>query len=186
MIRSFLQGKRKDQFKPISYVLVLSTAYFILSQLSGENTWLGDLLSGFSAGMTDEGSDREIPNIIIWLAKNYAYSTLLLLPLFSFASYLAFRSFGKHFLEHMVLNAYITGQQAFFYSFFLLLHLTIDSKILEILPFVLSMGYNFWVFWHFFRSGNRVLNILRSAFTYLLYFILSTGLFFLFFALTNL
>ncbi len=176
MIRAFLQGKRKDHFKPISYVLVLSTAYFIISQLTGENTWLGDVVMGFSEGITDEGSDREVPAILVWFSNNYAYATLLSLPIFSLSSYLAFRSFNRHFLEHMVLNAYITGQQAFFYSFSLLIHPFFDSEMLEIGPFVLSVLYNFWVFWHFFASGNRVLNILRSVFTYLLYLVLSTVL----------
>ena len=46
-IRDFLNGKRKDHFKPIAYALVLSTIYFLISRIAEQNTLVEDLISGF-------------------------------------------------------------------------------------------------------------------------------------------
>lgn len=103
-LNEFLDGKRKNHFKPVAYVLTLSTVYFLISQVTNQNTWIEDLISGWTDGATAGKSGNEIPKILTWFAKNYAYSTLLLLPVFSIASYLSFLKFGKNYLEHIVVN----------------------------------------------------------------------------------
>ena len=182
-IKEFLNGKRKNHFKPVAYVLTFSTLYFLISRLVGENTWMNDLILGFSKGANDSKSGIEIPSFLTWLSENFAYATLLLLPVFSFASYLSFFGFGRNYLEHIVLNSYVTGQQAIFYSIFILLKIFIDSKYLEIIPFLISISYAFWIFLQFFIKGNRIINILRSILTYFLYLIFSFGLIFILFAI---
>jgi hypothetical protein len=149
----------------------------LVAQLSGRNTWIDDAISGWINGSSSTELGSGVPKFVTWFSKNYAYSILLLLPLFSLASYLSFFSFGKNYLEHIVLNSYITGQQAIFYSFFTLLGKVFDSQIFEFLPFLLAVGYAFWVFWQFFSEGNRLVNLLRSMLTYLLYLIFCTVFF---------
>ncbi|WP_075351023.1 DUF3667 domain-containing protein [Algoriphagus marinus] len=173
-IREFLDGKRKNYYKPIPFVLVLSTVYFLISQLAEQNTLIEDVISGFFAYKATEGS--ELPASLQWFSANYAYTTLLLIPIFSLASQLAFFGFRRNYLEHIVLNAYITGQQAVLYSIFISLEIFITSDILEVIPLFLSITYAFWVFWQFFDTGNRAVNILRSCLTYLFYLILSSGI----------
>ncbi len=182
-VKEFLNGKRKNHFKPVAYVLTFSTLYFLISRLVGENTWMTDLILGLSKGANDSENGIEIPSFLTWLSENFAYATLLLLPIFSFASYLGFLGFGRNYLEHIVLNSYATGQQAIFYSIFILLKIFIDSKYLEMIPFLISISYAFWVFWQFFIKGNRIINILRSILTYVLYLIFSFGLLFILFAI---
>jgi hypothetical protein len=177
-IKDFLNGKRKIHFKPVAYVLTLSTLYFLISRLTGENTWMNDVIFGFSLGANDLESNLETPPMLIWLAENFAYTTLIMLPVYSLASYLSFLGLGRNYLEHIILNAYTTGQQAIFYSFFLLLNIFITSKYLEVAPVFISISYNFWVFWQFFVKGNRMVNILRTLLTYALYLIFSLGLLF--------
>ena len=176
-ISEFLEGKRKLYFKPIAYVLTLSTLYFLVAQLSGRNTWIDDAITDWIIGQVPSDLGLEFPKFLTWFSKNYAYSILLLLPLFSLASYLSFFSFGKNYLEHVVINSYITGQQAIFYSIFTLLGEVVDSQIFEFLPFLLAVGYAFWIFWQFFSGGNRLVNLLRSILTYLLYLIFCTVFF---------
>lgn len=118
---------------------------------------------------TEQDSNAEIPEIATWFLKNYAYSILLLLPVFSLASYIAFLKFDKNYLEHIVINSYITGHQAIFYSLFVIGRAFVDSVILEVLPLVFAVSYTFWVFWQFFSEGNRAKNVLRTVLTYMLY-----------------
>lgn len=175
-LKEFLNGKRKNHFKPIAYVLTLSTVYFLISQATNQNTWMDEAISGWINGVNMDSSGSEIPKIAIWFSKNYAYSTLLLLPVFSMASYLSFFKFGKNYLEHIVVNSYTTGQQAIFYSLFAIGETVVESKVIEVFPLLVAISYTFWVFWQFFSEGNRTMNILRSIMTYVLYLIFSIGL----------
>lgn len=174
-IQNFLNGKRKVYFKPIAYVLLFSTVYFLVSKITNQNTWMNDLIFGFSQGAYDSGEEIEIPKIIIWFADNYAYTALLLIPIFSFASYLCFLRFEANYLEHIVLNCYITGQQAILYTLFTLFKTVINSQLIELLPVLVTISYSFWVFSQLFKEINRIVNILRSTLTYMLYLIFSLG-----------
>lgn len=183
-INAYLKGRRKQYFKPVSYLFLLSTIYLLVTLALGQNTWMGDFISGWLEGVRESGGD--IRPIFLWLSEKYAYTALLLIPIFSLASYLAFLKFKKTYVEHIVINAYITGQQAIIYSVFAALGFFIESEYLEMLPFLVSVSYNIWTYYQLFQKGNRVLNILRSLLTYLLYLILSTGIFISIFLLTKL
>ncbi len=169
-IREYLDGKRKNHFKPVAYAFTLSTIYFLLSQLLETGTFMNDFIEGYSNGLDDpEEEVNELANLQ-WFAKNYAYTMLLLLPLFSLASFLAFAGAGFNYLEHLVLNAYITGQQAVLYLLSAIFSLvTRDDNWLAALTLFLSTAYVFYVFWQFFSEKSRVAVVLRSVLTYGLY-----------------
>ena len=175
-LNEYLNGKRKNHFKPISYLLILSTVYFLITQMTNQNTWVDDLITGWMNGATGQNSKEEIPEIANWFTRNYAYSTLLLLPVFSFASYLSFYKFNKTYVEHVVINSYITGQQAIVYSLFAVVGTFIENEIIEAFPLLFVIPYTFWVFRQFFFNGSRMVNLLRSIMTYILYLIFSFGL----------
>lgn len=178
-IKEFLRGKRKNHFKPVAYLFTFSTLYFLISRVVGGSTMMNDVITGFSLATSHPEKGIEIPSFLAWLAENFAYASLLLLPIFSFASSISFSGLGRNYLEHIVLNSYVTGQQAIFYSIFILLKIFIDNEFLELLPVVISMFYTFWVFWQFFTKGNRIINILRSVITYVLYMIFILALLFI-------
>ncbi len=175
-IKEFLNGKRKNHFKPIAYVLTLSTFYFLITQVIHQNTWIDDLVSGWMEGTSIGAAEAEVPAVLIWFSKNYAYSALLLLPVFSLASYLSFLKFGKNYLEHMVVNSYVTGQLAIFYALFAIGRTVFESEILEMIPVLVAIGYTCWVFWQLFSEGSSMTKILRLIMTYVLYLVFSVGL----------
>jgi len=169
-IREFIQGKRKEYFKPIAFVLTLSTVYFLVSQISDHPTIIDDFLSGYSDGGDERGLSTNSPPILNWLSDNYAYTTLLLLPIFSFASYLSFHGLGQNYLEHIVINSYITGQQAIFYSFFMIIGMLIGNEDLTVLAAVLvSTLFSFWAFSQFYVNTKRIKIIFRLLLAYILY-----------------
>ncbi len=180
-INAYLKGQRKPYFKPISYLFLLSTIYLLVTLALGENTWMGDFISGWLEGVRENG--EEASPLILWMSEKYAYTALLLIPVFSLASYLSFFKYKKTYVEHIVINAFITGQQAIIYSIFAGLGVFMESEYWEILPFLVSMTYNIWAYYQLFDRGNRILNILRSLLTYILYLILSAGIFIFIFLL---
>lgn len=174
-IREYLNGQRKKYFKPIAYLITFSTIYFILSKMIGQNTWMDDIIVGFAQGGSNK---KEIPDILTWFSKNYAYTTLLLIPIFSFASFISFWGAGNNYIEHLVINSYTTGQQAIVYSIFAILNKFIGDGPFESLPIVIAVSYVIMVFMQLFNKGNRLKILLLSLLTYVLYLILSSGVLF--------
>ncbi|NHF61621.1 DUF3667 domain-containing protein [Flavobacteriaceae bacterium TP-CH-4] len=175
-IRDFIQGKRKEYFKPIAFVLTLSTIYFLVSQISDSPTLIDDFLNGASDGASDteKGKDSitKFP-IVNWLSNNYAYTTLLLIPIFSLASFISFLGLGKNYLENIVINSYITGQQAIFYSLFMVIGAFFDINDYTVLPAVIiSVLFNFWSYIQFFSNTKKGLVIIRLFLTYFIFNVL--------------
>ena len=172
-INEFLDGKRKNHFKPVAYAITLSTLYFLVTQVTNQNTWIDDLISGWLTGAKGQPLESQVPKILTWASKNYAYTALLVLPIFSLASYLSFLKFDKNYLEHLVINAYITGHIAIFYSVFAIAGSFIKNDLIEMFSIMVAIAYTGWVFWQLFNEGNRIINILRTLLTYTLYLIFS-------------
>jgi hypothetical protein len=179
MLHHYFDGKRQQHFKPIAYVLTLSTVYFLATKLTDQHTYLDDFIAGFNSAVTETKSGYELLDIVSWFAQNYAYGALLLLPVFSLASYLAFYGFAKNYLEHIVINSYMTGQQAVFYAAFAIGGKFVETKILELIPFVFSVSYAYWVFWQLFPKGSRLNNVFRSSLAYILYLLFNLAFFIL-------
>lgn len=139
----------------------------------GSKTFLNDAITGWSEGMSDSKIETSELATFNWFAKNYAYTILMLLPLYSLASYLSFIEAGFNYLEHCVLNAYITGQQAIFYSLSSILSLiTVNDDFFGTIGLWISIFYTFFVFGQFFSKQSRVAVVLRSILTYALYLIM--------------
>ncbi len=170
-IRDYLDGKRKNHYKPIAYLLVLSTVYFIVGNISGENTHLGNLLTGVVSGIEEAGDTSETVIMLKWLADNYAYTSLILLPVFSLASYLCFRRQNYNYVEHVVLNSYVTGHQAILYLLITIPYKFIDYD-LTILLLIFPLVYCIWTFLQFFETRPRPVIFLLTIVTYLLYLVL--------------
>ncbi len=172
-IKDYLSGKRKHHFKPIAYVFTLSTIYFLLSQLVHIETFIHDFVRGYMNAPDLSTVESEKITTLIWFTKNYAYTMLLLLPLNALASYLAFFGSGINYLEHFVLNAYITGQQSIIYASIAILSLLIpDDDLLSSISLCVSICYTFCVFWQFFSNQKKVAVVLRSVLTYILFILM--------------
>lgn len=172
-IREFLNGKRKEHFKPIAFALTLSTVYFLVSQLSNSPTLIDDFLSGYSNAGEDSNFTADKSPIINWLSNNYAYTTLLLIPIFSLASYIAFLGLDRNYLENIVINSYITGQQAIFYVVFMIIGVLVAKEDLTVsFALLVSVAFNFWTFIQFYNQENKGIVIVRLILTYFLFYIL--------------
>ncbi len=172
-IKNFIAGKRKPLLKPIAYVLFTATLYVITTYFTGKNTYLIDVISGITEGVNNNSEETSNSvRILNWLANNHAYSTLLLLPFFTLASYLAFIKSKYNYFEHLVLNFYITGQHMVIY---LILSFIFNSYYLELIPILLGIIYTFWVYNQFFeykKFFSKFLLTLLTCFFYTIFLIL--------------
>jgi len=178
-INDFLNGKRKQHYKPLAFVLLTSTIYIIVAYSFDEKTYLGAFLSGFIEGINANPDEKGLlifQNKLDWLSNNFTYFTLLILPLFSFASYILFIKERYNYFEHLILNFYITGQQTViyivFYLLFILFKIDIESSYLTSFPVFLSLLYGFWSFITFFNNKKTFSIITLTILTYILFYIL--------------
>ena len=153
-IREFIEGKRVSHFKPISLIIVLATVYGIIYHYFHINLlkigMTGGIIDGWNNGNTKGDTPLDINKINEWLATHYSWAALLLLPFYSLGSFLAFRKSGYNYIEHLILNAFLTGQKLLVHIAFLpLLYLYNETSILiristiiDVLCFILlTWGY---------------------------------------------
>ena len=177
-ITAYLEGKRKALFKPISYVFILSTLYYLVSHYSSGHTYISDFIIGFKN--LEKSTDDVSFEFLSWFANHFAYTSLLLLPLQALATRIAFRKSGFNFMEHIVINAYITGQQAVIYAVLIALGSIFNAEhVLSAFSSVFAVCYAFYALISVFKYKNKASTIGLIIITYILYFIFLTFLFFL-------
>lgn len=172
-LTGYLEGKRQNIVKPITHAFALSTIFFLLSQLTDGVTFLDDFIVGWENGELSKTTSAEIHArqlaIFDWFARHYSYTILLMLPLYSLTSFLSFRKCGYNYLEHVVINAYLIGQQAIFYSIFSLVGGLINSPDFVInLSLVTSLVYAFYVYSQLFAKHTGKWFTLRYLCLYFL------------------
>lgn len=181
-ISEYITGKRVDYFKPIPYVLLLSTVYVLLTHAIDRSTSLESFFSGALDGASTRKSEvDELPlgfflGIVNWLKNNYGYTMLLSIPITSLGSYLAFRKSGCNYFQHITLNAYITGQTIVFYillvPFSYFFTSDVAEGILAVVRMVIGVLFTFWVYFQFFNVYRTIPKLLRTLLTYMYSFFL--------------
>ncbi len=173
-IRDYLYGKRINHFKPFAYILILSTIYALLNKIFNKNTFLDQFLSGMTEGFTDPSKKRLsfLPELLIWLKEHYAYTTLLFLPIISFASYLSFLKSKFNYFQHLILNSFIAGQQTV--VFLLLLPVTYfmtDKELnddINTFKVFTAIFLTFWSYYQFFDKSTALKKISLTILTFIL------------------
>jgi Protein of unknown function (DUF3667) len=176
-IREYLEGKRVKLFKPFAFCLLICTIFYIISDYSNTPTFLDDFLKGLNSGTHNHDTindDNALLRTVNWLKSHYAYSSILLLPIISLASFIAFNKRGYNYIEHLIINAFLTGQRHILSIILLPITNTHnDSKtflgeILENLHLICGMLLTFWMFVQFFKNKTVFSTIIWTIFHYIL------------------
>lgn len=172
-IRDYLYGKRVKHFKPVAYIFVLSTIYAIVSKISHKSTFLDSFLEGFYNGATDDNSKNSLGflgDVVKWLSSHYAYTTLFIIPIISFASYLCFYRAKYNYFQHLILNCFVAGQRTAIFLILLPFTYFITNEdinnTIDTLKAYTSVGLTFWSYYHFFNTTKPWKRILLTLLTY--------------------
>jgi hypothetical protein len=109
-IREYLEGKRVRHFKPIAMILVLAGILGLISHYF-QFDMLSDTIQVNSTGSQAKEVLKSFNEISELVSDHYDILSLILLPVFALGTFLAFRKKGYNFIEHLVLNAFLTGQR---------------------------------------------------------------------------
>jgi hypothetical protein len=175
-IREYLQGKRVKHFKPIAYILLLSTIYALLSKVSHKSTFLDDFIFGMGEGFSDNDGVSKADNgfvlVLKWMQNHYAYTTLILIPIISLGSYLAFIQSKYNYFEHLILNCYTAGQRT---AIFLLLlpftYFITDKEMngnIDTSKAYFAIFLTFFVYYQFFQHTSPIKRILLTLLSYII------------------
>ncbi|MDW3650015.1 MAG: DUF3667 domain-containing protein [Bacteroidia bacterium] len=166
-LREFIGGKRKNFYKPIAFVLITSTLYVLSTYLMGTKTFMAEMLIGFTEGI--QASDfQNGGKTVDWIVKNQSYLAFLVLPIFSLASYLAFIRSDYNYIEHLILNLYISGQQMLIYLMFSFIGTDENAWIAT--PIILGITYNIWTYLQFFNEKKLATRFWLIGLSYLIFF----------------
>lgn len=169
-LKDFFNGKRKDFYKPLAFLLISSTIFLLATKLIGNETFVDDFVSGFKNASNDRTNKIANYPLFDFLTINQTYVFLLIVPLFSIASLFPYRKSKYNFSEYLILNLYITGEQLLIYSIFSFVK--DRESLIIIVPIILGFLYNFYVYNSFFKELNWLNRSLKFMLTYIIYLIL--------------
>ncbi|WP_460190107.1 DUF3667 domain-containing protein [Urechidicola sp. KH5] len=169
-LNDFFLGKRKKFYKPFAFLLISSSVFLISTKFIGNDTFVDDFVNGFRNGVNENLKNSVELKTLDFLTKNQTYVFLIIAPLFSLASFLAFKKNKYNFSEHLILNLYITGEQLLIYSLFSFIK--DRNSLLAMIPLILGIFYNLYVYNRLFYEFSWLNKNLKLILTYLIYLIL--------------
>lgn len=106
--------------------------------------------------------------ILEWTSEHYAFTTLLLLPITTLGTYWAFKKEPYNFIQHLVINSFLSGLHIVIRLFFFPLLFLVDKKngmsILSI-PDAIGIIFTMWTLYQFFDyipKNKRIWKIVLS------------------------
>lgn len=180
-IREYLEGKRVKHFEPFALLVTLAGLYGLLY-----HTYHINLFSDITVSDTDF-KKINFNDVNDWISNHYALSVFIILPVYSFSSFIVFRKQGYNLVEHLTLNTFLASQRLLFriVSFPLLIIYNGTEQIHAVMNLYLLLDFILiiWSYCQFFNKLSVIRSFLMSVLSYLLFItililIMTAGLFF--------
>jgi hypothetical protein len=178
-IREYIAGKRVDHFSPISFVIFVASMYGVINILFNIH-----MIADSSAKVIHGGQIGE-DDLNHWIAAHYSWFALFSIPLFAVMTFYAFKRQGYNFAEHLIINAFLTGQRfVFLFILFPIAYLLKDSPYLETFRssmILIEFALRFWALDQLFTkvSKIKIFFLLLLCYLWLLAFVTGFGLLFI-------
>lgn len=157
-VQHYMEGKRVRHSKPFTLVFLLASLFILEKHLL-------HLHIDINVNVNDHDFSE-------WIFNHFSISAIAMLPLLALWSWLLFRKQGNNYIEHLVLNAYLTSQSLAFYIVLMPLfkashYVKLDEMFSNIgvlvYPLVLMWGYI-----TFFTSYKKLTTVVKSLLCVLL------------------
>ena len=169
--REYIEGKRVKHFEPIALLITVATFYGILYHYFGINLFEGDEVPGdkITAEMIND-----------WLSNNFSLETLLLVPVYSLASYIVFKKQNYNYIEHLYLNTFLGSQRIFLriitFPLFAVYNGTPQLHIVMDVSIVADVLLLLWSYTQFFNKLTKTKALLLSLLSYAIFFLMMMGI----------
>jgi hypothetical protein len=167
-IREFLQGKRVKHFKPFSMVIILAGTFGFLYHY-----WHVDVFKAMEKTVMEADANRMVA-LNNWISKHYALISILSIPIYALGTFLAFRKQGYNFTEHLVINAFLTGQRLFVriltFPLFLSLNNSEHIEMIKNVYVCTDLFFFIWTFCQLFNTSKYWKTMIQSLLAYIVFF----------------
>ena len=165
-IREFIEGKRIKHFKPISLVIVLASLYGLMYHYFNIS-----FVETTAQSSTETGIDNVKFNE--WMGTHYAWTTLLMIPLYTIGTSIAFRKQGYNLVEYFILNTFKASQKLFVHiALFPLLYYfngTPKMRILSLILYLIDVVFIYWTNAQFFNKLSLKKSFLLTLLSQLIF-----------------
>ncbi len=165
-IREFIEGKRVKHFKPMSLVIVLASLYGLLYHY---------FHISFVVTSPNDSSEAGIDLVKFneWTGTHYPWVTLLMIPLYTIGTSIAFRKQGYNVVEYFILNTYKASQKLFVHlALFPLLYYfngTPKMRILSLIIYIIDVVFIYWTNAQFFNKMSLKKSFLLTLLSQLIF-----------------
>lgn len=172
-IRAFIEGRRKNYFKPAAMVFLLASICGFLYHYFDLNITPGDMASINDAPEAIQMQQK----INAWITSHFALVTLLSIPLYASASNLMFRKDRYNYVEHLVMNSFLAGQklvvQLALFPLVVYYNGTDTINTILIAMFIIDIIITGWTYSDFFVRYGLATKIFRTIIAYIIVLLLS-------------
>ena len=173
-IREYLEGRRKNHFKPVLFVVILGTLCGLLNHFVIEN---GEREKFFEEEDDPQLAQNQdfinmsdfLENIIGWFADHLAFLILLMIPAAALGFYLGFRKYRLYYAEWLVVMTFLAGQALVVYFFTELIGHFMDRDLMGLF-LLIAMSLNIWTFLQFFKGRSKKIIVIRTLWSNFLSF----------------
>lgn len=161
-IRNYISGKRVGHFRPISLAIILATVYALIYHFLGVTIINSD----------NKESIMHLERIM----KYYSWYVFFTIPVFAFATKIAFRVKKYNFSELIIFEAFKSTQRLLIHILFLplLYVLAFKSKLITVINYVLiliDLALILWTNIQFFNHKKRVVVWSSTLLAYLIHIV---------------
>ena len=163
MLRDYLEGKRKPYFKPLAFLLVMAAVYSLLYRFMPP-----------AMSVTNDAMQKSMEWMNSILGQYYALAELAFVPLFAACTWLFLRKYGHNFTEHLVIQAFLSGQRIFFNSIAVPFNL-LGTKAAMLASSLLAVAYAVAMlvaFIQLYRDPPVVSVMIRTLLAFVLFFLI--------------
>lgn len=170
--KEYIEGKRKKYFNPLSFLVIVSAVFAIVSMNSRYFEAMGSSNRDYSR-MPEQYALYMTESMDIIVHHGKLISLIVMVPVLTFLSWIFFRKRNHNFAENLVLQSLIIGQihlamvVVFIPAYLLFGHPNLNNTIFQItFLFYMTIAYQ-----QFF-GGNIFVSFIKSLFIQLLFIIL--------------
>ncbi|WP_340112785.1 DUF3667 domain-containing protein [Maribellus mangrovi] len=164
--REYIEGKRVAHFRPVSFLIVLTTFEVLLFHIIGFRNEVPTYEAGYEYA-------EKMTLVNDWLENHQTITLLASLPIFAFWTYLFFPRQKYNYAELLILNFFVAGQRIviglliFPVFYFLKIGYGTYTTVSLLISYILIA----WIYTQFFNKANRLKTIILALFTNFLSFV---------------
>lgn len=181
VVNSYLKGNRTKYIGPLGYVIIMTALVILSFDLFGIT--VEDFLESSQSAVTEtfqnEGFNSEqtkmqkelSEKMIEFMARNYRYISVVLIPFWSISMWLFYRDKKLNFMERVATISYVTSQ-ALWITILMLGVFALTEIYLIWQFFLVSLAYYIYALASSFPYENKFVSIIKALFSYVIGYLL--------------